>query len=91
MIWYRKAADQNYLMAEPTVAEIYISRREFADALVFVRKAADQGDPAEQFNLGSFYFNGWAAPKDGGQARQWYAKAAAQGFAAAAAVLKKMP
>jgi TPR repeat protein len=89
--WYTKASDQNYLPAEEKLADIYIARKDFADALVWVRKAADQGDPGEQFNLGSFYFNGWAAPKDDAQARLWYSKAAAQGSEAAAAVLKRMP
>ncbi len=89
--WYAKAADQNDVEAERKLAELYLSRRYFANALIWVRKAADQGDPREQFNLGSFYFNGWATPKDEAQARLWYAKAAAQGSEAAAAVLKKMP
>ncbi len=89
--WYTKAANQNYLTAEQRLADLYISRRDFANALIWVRKAADRGDPAEQFNLGSFYFNGWAVPKDNAQARLWYSKAAAQGFEAAVSVLKKMP
>jgi TPR repeat protein len=89
--WYEKAGAQNYLPAEQKLADLYISRRDFANALVWVRKAAEQGDPGEEFNLGSFYFNGWAVPKDDAQARLWYGKAAAHGSEAAAAVLKKMP
>jgi hypothetical protein len=89
--WYEKAGAQNYLPAEQKLADLYISRRDFANALVWVRKAAEQGDPGEEFNLGSFYFNGWAVPKDDAQARLWYGKAAAQGSKAAASVLKKMP
>lgn len=89
--WYTKAANQDYLKAEQKLADLYISRRDFANALTWVRKAADQGDPGEQFNLGSFYFNGWAVPKDNAQARLWYSKAAAQGSKAAETVLKKMP
>lgn len=89
--WYTKAAGQSYLKAEQKLADLYISRRDFANALIWVRKAADQGDPGEQFNLGSFYFNGWAVPKDNAQARLWYSKAAAQGSKAAETVLKKMP
>lgn len=89
--WYTKAAEQNYLPAEQKLADLYIARRDFAAALVWVRKAAERGDAGEQFNLGSFYFNGWAVPKDDAQAKLWYGKAAAQGSKAAQSVLKKMP
>lgn len=89
--WYTKAAERNYLPAEQKLADLYILRRDFANALVWVRKCAERGDPGEEFNLGSFYFNGWAAPKDNAQARLWYSKAATQGSVAAANVLKKMP
>jgi TPR repeat protein len=88
--WYAKAAAQDFLPAEQKLVGLYFERQDYADALIWARKGVEQGDPGEQFNLGLFYFNGWAVPKDEAQARQWYMKAAAQGFEPAIAALKKM-
>jgi len=88
--WYAKAAAQNFLPAEQKLVGLYLDRHDYANALIWARKAAEQGDPGEQFNLGSFYFNGWGMPKDVAQARQWYLKAAAQGFEPAISALQKM-
>src|SRR2546422_434692 len=53
------------------------------NSLVELKKQADSGDAAAQFNLGWLYYDGRGVPQDYAQARQWYEKAAAQGNAKA--------
>ena len=54
-----------------------------ADALSDLRDKADSGDAAAQCSLGAKYWNGDGVPKDPAKAREWFAKAAAHGDAAA--------
>lgn len=51
--------------------------------LVQCRKAAEQGNPEAQYNLGVMYAKGQGVPKDGGQALFWFRKAAEQDYAEA--------
>ncbi len=48
-------------------------------AFEWYSKAAAQGDPSAQFNLGLMYLNGQGVQKDDIKAFEWYSKAAAQG------------
>jgi len=52
------------------------------DPAVFaqLRADAEKGDAQAQYNLGVSYANGQGVPKDKAQAKQWYRKAAEQGF-----------
>jgi hypothetical protein len=52
-----------------------------AQAVYWYRKAAEQGHPGAQFNLGTMYQLGEAVKKDDSQAMDWYGKAAKQGYA----------
>lgn len=47
------------------------------------RRAAEQGNPAAQFRLGSAYFSGTGVARDAAEAAKWYRKAAEQGHAEA--------
>ena len=58
-------------------------RKDFATALVWFRKAADQGQAIAQLILGAMYAEGEGVPKDDQQALYWYRKAADQGQAEA--------
>jgi TPR repeat protein len=53
-----------------------------AQAVSWLRKAAEQGDVNAQHNLGVLYDIGEGVRKDAGQTVVWYKKAAEQGFAA---------
>jgi TPR repeat protein len=53
--------------------------QDYAQAALWYRKAADQGEPRAQFNLGQMYRNGQGVPQDYTQAAEWYRKAAEQG------------
>jgi TPR repeat protein len=52
-----------------------------AEALMWFRMAADQGDPEAQYNVGNCYADGKGVPLDYAQAVAWYRKAAEQGDA----------
>ncbi|MDA0655569.1 MAG: tetratricopeptide repeat protein, partial [Proteobacteria bacterium] len=64
--------------------------RNYQDAVTWYQKAATQGEPAAQFNLGVMYRKGRGVPKDDKVARQWYEKAAKQGHPIAERVVEVM-
>ena len=47
-----------------------------AEAVRWYRKAAEQGDAAAQFNLGSMYDDGRGVAQSSSEAFKWYRKAA---------------
>ncbi len=57
--------------------------QDYAQAMIWFRKAADQGEADAQFNLGVMYENGQGVAQDYAQAVAWYRKAADQGEASA--------
>lgn len=56
---------------------------DYPQAMLWWRKAADQGDAEAQAAVGWLYFNGRGVPKDYSQAMLWFRKAADQGNAGA--------
>jgi TPR repeat protein len=58
------------------------NRGDYSTALKEWQPLAEQGDANAQYNLGKLYYHGWGVPQDYGQARDWYRKAAAQGYSA---------
>jgi hypothetical protein len=61
-----------------------------AEALKWLRKAAEQGYNLAQYEIGSMYFNGEGMPKDDRTAVEWLRKAADQGLDAAQNQLGRM-
>ena len=57
--------------------------RDYAKAIAWYAKAADQGNANAQFNLGSMYERGQGVARNYAKAAEWYAKAADQGKAKA--------
>jgi TPR repeat protein len=57
--------------------------QDFAQAMTWYRKAADQGNATAQFGIGRLYDNGHGVKQDYAQAMTWYRKAADQGNATA--------
>jgi Sel1 repeat len=53
--------------------------QDYSEAMKWLRKAADKGNPLAQSNLGEMYYKGWGVPQDYAEAAKWYLKAAAQG------------
>jgi uncharacterized protein len=64
--------------------------RDYAEAVDWLRKAADLGHAVAQCNLGFAYTNGRGVDKDDAQAVLWYRKAAEQGQADAQRSLGEM-
>ena len=57
--------------------------QDYNQAVVWYRKAAEQGYANAQESLGVCYFFGWGVTRDRTQAIAWYRKAAEQGYAEA--------
>ena len=57
--------------------------QDYAAAVSWYRKAAEQGDADAQYNLGVMYDAGQGVPQDYAAAVSWYRKAAEQGYAGA--------
>ena len=54
--------------------------QDYAEAVTWYRKAAEQGYAAAQNNLGSMYLNGRGVGQDDAEAVSWFRKAAEQGY-----------
>ena len=77
----KTAARGNDPAAQDWLGQYFNSSKNFAGAVQWYRKAADQGDADAQNNLGNMYDFGHGVPQDYAQALQWYRKAADQGNA----------
>ena len=64
--------------------------QDYAQAVIWFRKAAEQGHASAQNNLGVIYANGYGVPEDDAQAVAWYRKSAQQGEARAQFNLGRM-
>ena len=60
-----------------------LTQQDYAEAIRWYRRAAEQGDAAAQNDLGSMYLNGFGVTKDTTEAARWYRKSAEQGVAIA--------
>jgi TPR repeat protein len=84
---FRKAAEQNYALAQFDLGYMYENGRgvpnDDQQAVAWLRKAADRGLATAQHNLGLMYENGRGVPKDDQQAVAWFRKAADQNDAKA--------
>ena len=61
----------------------YCDQGDYTEAIKYFKRAAEQGDAAAQYKLGSCYYYGKGVAIDYIQAVEWYRKAAEQGDAAA--------
>ena len=75
----------NFLTAEQMYqkGKSYYDNNQYTEAVVWYRKAADQGYAGAQFELGRCFANGWGVTKDYNEAVRWFRKAADQGHAEA--------
>jgi TPR repeat protein len=88
-----QAANQGYAPAQYEVGRIYLYGRgipiDYAQALIWERKAAEQGDPRAQRDLAFMYERGFGVSADPAKAAEWNRKAAMQGNAEAQLHLAK--
>jgi TIR domain/Sel1 repeat len=59
------------------------NQKDYGQAMQWYQKAAAQGDPNAEYDVGILYDKGLGVPQDRGQAMQWFQKAAARGDAPA--------
>jgi TPR repeat protein len=80
--WYRKAAEQNFALAQAILGNRYANgqgvTKNYVEAVKWYRKAAEQNLAGAQNNLGVRYANGQGVTKNYAEAVKWYRKAAEQ-------------
>src|ERR1019366_4690507 len=80
--WYRKAAEQNYALAQNNLGFCYDGgkgvEKNYAEAVKWYRKAAEQNHALSQYHLGFCYDGGRGVEKNYAEAVKWYRKAAEQ-------------
>jgi TPR repeat protein len=64
--------------------------KDYAQAMIWYRKAADQGNAEARFNIGELYLNAQGVTQDYAEAMRWFRKAADQGSADAQANIGSM-
>lgn len=89
-ILYKKAAAAGFVPAQATLGVLFARVRDFEQAAFWLSKAAEQGDPEAQYNLGLAYIKGQGVAADLGAAFRWMVMAAEQGLAPAQARLGLM-
>ncbi len=57
--------------------------QDYAEAMMWYRLAADQGNASAQYNLALMYHHGQGVPQDYAEAARWYRRAADEGHAGA--------
>ena len=92
---YRVAADHGYVRGYMCVANCYMNgigvEENYGEAYNWLVKAAEAGSPQAMYYCGSLLADGGEGLKaDPKAAKAWYKKAAAAGFAPAAAALSRM-
>jgi TPR repeat protein len=55
-----------------------VRRKDYAEAMRWLRPAADQGNAPAQVNIGRLYYHGWGVAQDYRAAMSWYLKAVDQ-------------
>jgi TPR repeat protein len=58
-----------------------LTRGDYAEAMRWLRVAADQGSAMAEQNIGYMYYNGFGVSQDYAEAAVWYRRAAEQGLA----------
>jgi TPR repeat protein len=80
--WYRRAADQNHLLAQVYLGALFYTgqgvRQDYAEAMHWFQVPAESGNDQAQFYLGSMYATGSGVEKDESKAIQWLTKSATQ-------------
>ena len=92
---YMVAADHEYIRGYLMVAQSYMNgmgvEQSFPEAMKWLEKAAEAGNPTAMYYLGAIYEEGEEGVKaDLKKAKAWYKKAAAEGYAPAQAALERM-
>lgn len=88
--WFRKAAEHGHLRASDNYGLLLFQAGRRDEALPYLRKSADRGEPRAQYILGTAMFNGEVVEKDWVTAYALMSRAASSGLAPASASLQQM-
>jgi uncharacterized protein len=86
--WYKKSARQGEPMAMFSLGQLANEEREYADALVWFRRAAEKGHARSLFWIGKLFWKGHGVHADRKRAISFFRKAAAQKVPAARRTLR---
>jgi TPR repeat protein len=88
--WLERAAKGGHLDAETTLGLLLFDSGSRDAAMVWLRKAAERGEPRAMLVYGTALFNGDGAPRDALMAYAYVSRAAAQGLEPAKSTLAQM-
>lgn len=88
--WYRRAAASGHEQAQATLGLQLFQNGQRDEAMTWLKKASDQGEPRAQYVVATAYFNGDSMPKDWARAYALMTSAKAAGIGAAGTSLTQM-
>ena len=77
----RNLASKGDNEAQKAMGDYFFEIKNDGEAMVWYKKAAENGNAKAQWHLGARYFAGWGVKKDLSQAEYWFRKSAEQGDA----------
>lgn len=90
MDWFRKAAASGHAQAQAAIGISLFQAGKRDEALTYLKKAADQGEPKAEYIVATAYFNGDSLPKDWVKAYALMTRSKAAGIGAASTSLTQM-
>jgi hypothetical protein len=88
--WYRRAAKQGHLQAEDNLGLVLFTANRRDEAMPFITRSAERGEPRAQYVLGTAHFNGDLAPRDLARAYALTKRASDAGLGIASARLAQL-
>lgn len=88
--WYRRAAKQGHLQAEDNLGLILFTANRRDEAMPFILRSAERGEPRAQYVLGTAHFNGDLAKEDWPRAYALTKRASDAGLTLASARLVQL-
>ena len=88
--WYRKAAVQGHPQAEDNYGLALFQNGKRAEAVPWLEKSSNRGEPRAQFVLGTMYFNGDGVTRDWVRAYALMVRSSQSGLPQAATALAQM-
>jgi TPR repeat protein len=79
MAWLQRSADKGYVWGQHLLGVRYDEQGDYANAVKWERKAAEQGFANAQCGLGTFYYTGDGVKQDYAEAIKWFTMAAEKG------------
>lgn len=88
--WYRRAAKQGHLQAEDNLGLVLFTANRRDEAMPFILRSAERGEPRAQYVLGTAHFNGDLAAQDWPRAYALTKRASDAGLGIASARLAQL-